>query len=397
MRAFRWRLLAALSPILMAIAACDDGVVTARKGGGAVTIPARGTTTAAVITRNTSDSSFGSSVVRGGVTGVTVNRPTATSNPTAPPVYRTNVNLTIDGKSPGEWHDRRIVENELNLYLIPEFKDATIPALSRLVTHNSLITFSTMRRGTYHVVYSDENLPSNPETDAQGYKRLDMLGFFVSNALYFDGYSSASRSISLDLRWQTMAEPNSSDSRAGDSAHANGEYTTYKDKFRTKPYRGIYLDSLPAHLQECNYRFVVSKTAGGLGDVVWQSKWHKPETDQDFVSVAWNGYRSRSGPNDTPPDDDPINRLPEGHYFYSIEFYPTAGRAPNDDFRKISMQGQNFITTYYGASQWCSFKLQHGIKPNASPSPGSSPSPTPKPSSAPTSQPTATPDSGYTF
>lgn len=394
MRAFRWRLVAALSPILMAVAACDEGVVASRKG--ATTLAVRGTTNAAVVTRNTSDSSFGSSVVRGGVTGVTVNRPTATTNPTAPPVYRTTVNLTIKGNPPGNWSDQRIIGK--NIYLIPEFKDTTIPSVFNQVTHNSQITFSTLRRGTYHVIYSDENLPSNPVTDDQGYKRLDMLGFFVTNALYFDGYSSASRSVNLDLHWETMAEPNSSDSRANDPTHANGEYMTYRDKFRTKPYRGIYIDSLPVNLKDCNYRFVVSKTSGGLGDVVWQSKWHAPEADQDFISVAWNGYSSRaSGPNDAPPDDDPANRLGEGHYFYCIEFYPTAGRAPNGEFRAVSMQGQNFITTYYGASQWYSFKLLHGIKPNASPAPGSSPSPTPKPSVTPSAPPAATPDPVFGF
>lgn len=389
MRAFQRRLVVALSPILVAVASCDDAPVSTLKG--AVTIKQRGSTSQVVVTRNTTDSSFGSgAVVRGGVTGVTVNRPTATAIPTTPPVYRTTVNLTIDGKSPGEWHDKRIIGK--NIYLIPEYKDVTVPSVVGEVTHNSQIAFSTLRRGTYHVVYSDENLPSNPETDSQGYKRLDMIAFFVTNSMLFDGYQNSSRSINLDLRWATMAEPNSSDSRANDPTHANGEYTTYKDKFRTKPYRSIYIDSLPEHQRECFYRFVVSKTSGGQGDVVWQSKWHQLEANQDFISVAWNGYSSRnSGPNDAPPDDDPSNRLTEGPYFYCVEFYPTNGRPPSGDFRTISLQGQNFISTYYGASQWYSFKLQHGIKPNASPSPGASPSPSPRPSSAPTTLPTTSP------
>lgn len=389
MRAFHWRLAVALSPILIAIVACDDGPVATLKG--AVITKQRGSTSAVVVTRTTTDSNFGTgTVVRGGVTGVTVSKPTATANPTAPPVYQTTVNLTVNGNAPGQWHDTTIIGK--NIYLIPEASSTLIPSIQQPVTHNSLIAFSTLRRGTYHVVYSDENRPANPETDSQGYKRLDMIGFFVTDALFFDGYANSSRSINLDLHWATMAEPNSSDSRANDPTHANGEYTTYKDKFRTKPYRSVYIDSLPEHQRDCYYRFVVSKSAGGLGDVVWQSQWHLLDPNQDFVSVAWNGYSSRiSGPNDAPPDDDPSNRLPEGLYFYCIEFYPTHGRPPSGDFRAIGSLGRNFITTYYGASQWYNFKLQHGVKPNATPSPGTSPSPSPRPSSAPTTLPTTSP------
>lgn len=394
MRAFRWRLVAALSPIIMAMAACDQGVVTTSTKGTVTTTQSRVSTTVAVTTRINNDSSFGSSVVRGGVTGVTMSRPTASTAPSAPPIYRATLNLTINGKPPGEWHDQRLLNPPKNIYLIPELKDQTIPTVFSQLTQNSLIEFSTLRRGTYHIVYSDENLPSNPETDAQGYKHLDMLGFFVTNAMYFDSNMSTTRTTSLDLYWETMASPNTSDARVGDDAHAYGQYTTYTDKFRTKPYRGIYIDSLPYYQQECNYRFVVSKSAGGLGDVVWQSQWHllDPTVDPDFINVAWNGYSSRtSGPNDAPPEDDPNNRLPEGPYYFCIEFYPTYGRAPSGDFRTLVSQGANFISTYYGASQWYSFTLKHGIKPTLTVKTGASPTPTPQTSAAPVAQPTPIP------
>ncbi len=387
MRAFHWRLAAVLTPIALAIAACADPTGTGAKG--VVTLAQRGTKSNVVVTRNTVDTSFGSGVVRGGVSGVTISRNTATANPTAPPVYRTTVNLTIKGNPPGEWHDQSMIGK--NIYLVPElFLEGQLP-VSQFVTHNSLIEFTTLRRGTYHVVYSDEDRPSNPLTNDQGYKRLDLLGFFVSNPMIFDGSLNSSRSVDIDLFWDTEAEPTSSDSRANDPTHANGEYTTYKDKFRTKPFRGVFINSLPAHQRECAYRFVVSKTAGGLGDVVWQSQWHTLPDGEDFVSVAWNGYSSRSsGPNDAPPEDDPNNRLDGGHYFYCIEFYPTYGRAPNGVFRNITGQGQNFVTNYFGASQWYSFQLIHGTKPNASPKPGATPTPTPRPTTTPSPTPTPT-------
>lgn len=388
MRAFHWRLAAVLTPIGLAIAACADPTATGAKG--VVTLAQRGTKSNVVVTRNTVDSSFGSGVVRGGVTGVTVTRTTATANPTAPPIYRTTVNLTINGKTPGQWHNQKMIGK--NIYLVPELRIEGQPPVTQFVTHNSLIEFTTLRRGTYHVVYHDENLPSNPETDAQGFKRLDLLGFFVSNQMSFDGFINASRSVDIDLYWDTEAEPTSSDARGDDDDHANGEYTTYRDKFRTKPYRSIFIDSLPAHQRECAYRFVVSKTAGGQGDVVWQSQWHTLKDGEDFVSVAWNGYSSRSsGPKDAPPEDDPNNRLAEGLYFYCIEFYPTSGRAPTGAFRNVTGQGQNFVTNYYGASQWYAFQLRHGTKPSSSPSPGVSATPSPGPTTAPTAQPTAVP------
>lgn len=390
MAAFRWRLTAALSPILMAIAACADGTVTTPKS--VVTVSSRNSgSNVAVVTRNTSDSGFGSNVVRGGVTGVTITPPEASTAPTAPPVYRTTVNLTINGQPPGQWHDFESLQQKASLNLVPE-SETGITEFGQ-VTVNSRVDFSTIRRGTYHVVYTDNDLPSNPEQDAEGNQRLDMLGFFVTNSLIFDGSTNTSRSLDLDLHWNAMAEPYTSDAR---TTNSTALYTTYKDKFRTKPYRSAYIDSLPAHQQNCLYRFVVSKTAGGLGNVVWQSAWHALDTavDPDYIVVGWNGYSSRSsGPNDAPPEDDPNNRLADGLYFYCIEFYPSVfGKPPSGNFRNTNDHGWSFITTYYGASQWYQFQLKHGVKPSSSPSPGASASPTPRPSASPTTQPTTNPN-----
>lgn len=386
MPAFRWRLTAALSPILVAIAACADDTVSGLKG--VVTLSQRGTNTIANVTRNTNvDSGFGSNMVRGGVTGVTTKPVEASTAPSAPPIYRATVNLTVNGEAPGRWHDNHILESDIDM--VPLAADG-ITAFGR-VTTNSRVDFSTLRRGTYHIIYNDHNRPSNPAEDSQGLQRLDLLGFFVTNSLDFNGNQATSKSLNLDLYWNTMAEPYSSDARTG---NATALYTTYKDKFKTKPYRSVYLDSLPSNEQECLYRFVVKNTEG-QGNVVWQSAWHAldPAVDPDYIVVAWNGYGSRSsGPNDAPPEDDPSNRLPDGLYFYSIEFYPqNTGKPPAGAFRSTTDRGLSFISTYYGASQWYGFQLKHGIKPNSSPAPGASPSPTPRPSATPTAQPGASP------
>lgn len=391
MRAYRWRLLAACCPILVAVAACADETVSGLKG--VVTLASRGTTTnTAVVTRPSVDPNFGSSVQRSGVTGVTVSKPTATVAPSAAPIYRALLNLTVKGAPPGQWHDTRLIApNPSRVYLVPELQEAGNVPQPNEVTQNSLVSFSTMRQGTYHMVYSDEDRVANPEVDAQGYQHLDMLGFFVTNAMYFKTSFSATSSVNLDLFWETLASPNSSDARAGDDAHANGQYTTYQDTFKTRPYTGPFIDALPDYQKECKYRFVVKALDN---NVVWQSEWHQldPAKDPDFITVAWNGYSSRtSGPKDAPPDNDPNNRLAEGTYLFAIEFYPVAEKPPSGPFRATSGQGTNFVSTYYGASQWFTFQLKHGIKPSPSPAPGSSPAPSPSPSVAPTSQPSTAP------
>lgn len=389
MRAFHLRLIVALTPIAIAVAACADPALTGRKG--VVTTLQKGSKANVVVTRPSVDTSgFGSGVVTGGVTGVTEVAVTPSPDTTSPPIYRTTIQLTVKGKAPGEWHDRRIYEGK-RAYLVPRIE---APALSTLVTHESRLDFSTLTSGTYRFVYSDLNLPAVPERDAQGYQRVDMLGFFASRPLIFEGYQNASQSLKVDLYWETSAQPSKSDLTANDPLHANGEFMTYRDEFRTKPYTGVYIDSLPDYLKACKYRFVVAKSPDGGAE--WQSVWKEFREGEDYVTAAWNGYSSRaSGPDDDPPEDFKF-RLPEGLYFFCIEFMPVAGKEPSGNFRTINAYGINFNPYYYGASQWFAFELKHGNRPSPSPAPGSSPSPSPRPTVTPTVAPTAQPGASPT-
>lgn len=384
MKAFHWRLAATVLPLGLAIAACADPSLTGRTGS--VILAGRGTKANVVVTRPSTNDVFDGNVVeRSGVTGVTITRPVATTNPTSPPVFRTVVTLTINGRSPGDWHDRRIYDNKIAYMVSRE----DLPSLVADVTNNSRLDFLTLDPGMFHFAYDDGNLFSTSVPDAQGYQRIDMLGFFVSNYVYFYNHSTPTASINVDLYWETMAEPCTWDIRAT-TTKLPGVFVTYSDqyKFRTKPYTGPFISALPADQQKCKYRFVVAGTPEG--EVLWQSAWATPKPS-GFVEVEWNGYSSiDSGPKDLPPEDS-RNRLNAGQYFYCIEFYPEYGEPPKGLFRTVDTHGSNFVQNYYGASQWFPFQLRHGTKPSPSPGAGATPSPSPTPSAAPSAAPGATP------